>query len=1169
MKVLVEKLIRSLREAFPQIVPKEGYAEFDVDQSGLKKMTDSKVKLLDPDILIDRDAEQVLFTDHSFVDVSTSPYPDNAVKAVWNIAVRTKKILDEGIIKNAPSYSSILQFILTNFCYLDTYQTSPSACTFLLKIADDKTLALAKIYLAFVNEVVKDLRAFDFLQEIPYIPFVSEYLNEKMRDTKKYGHAKAKEIYNQLAKIIKQYEARKQGQSSINDNDDVDRLISKNLLAISFFEKLKLQENTANSDPSLSAKKIFEQIKNLSCASIVAYIQSEIEKNNTYSSEDEECIYIPRMNDNFRLEIDFLIAANSNDVPVFASINNKQERADGLTRYLKQIEVNQRKVTTIQNALPLFINNLFMAKLALYEQSLKIVEDLPRDIINPHEAAESLARLLAQLNIDEDIKAIESLLGEAENAAVIEILGLNVLSVHLAKLKAMLAHVENAKQKMVNFLGQCLVLESQDIIRTVPIQRIAQTTPCDFIIDYIAKNNITQTQILSCYKQLQIKYSCCPAELFKLLADHISLMDQCINHAGAELFKLIKADFSLTPVALKIIEDAEQKQLAIDHVKKLTISNESLNRIKQFVEAITVDNNITLLELINTIIKGNAAEIDRVNALIEGMNSFENLVKKLQLAQTDKQEHQIYCNKLAHRLDAEKKRLKDAAQVAGDVLQVIGFDRSIDEERHKLSELKSSMLIIDPEAKKKLEAELARLTAVFTANTSAPSLTITMFASILPTYDVEKKLKGIDDQKAEIAAIRLKIEQLNDPVLRHKKSCEVIEQKIRALELQRETILKSAAVIQCDALVVYIDADKNVNIFAQELNKQLSRMNELNIKYEQLNQEVSDQLHVLITKFKLCSINQCKMISNLGMPEISLQGIRTIENDFNNSLLQIKLSDVESILLSISTMPCFEAQKSFLADLKQNLQRERAIILDCLGIHETLSQLQDKKTEIYNKHFARNPLKQKSVAPKDSEKSPEILLRIHSIFARKATTEAITPEVYLNTLDEFFVHYITANKISELRQVLKNGLLQFRAKEQRAVSKERQLICSFIETVSTEIEDLELLIQQMCILLARKTGVATEHTLFAEHGQIHAALSSSSLHSNMDSRERMAAASSTSTESSPPVPRLAVQVLPANNSLVPPAAAVSETAAPSAGASNDSGVTEDADKDRSKVMSRF
>ncbi len=82
--------------------------------------------------------------------------------------MRVKRIVDKGILSEALSYKSHQSFIETNYNYLD-FMGEGKANSYLLKVVDDTTLKLTKIYLTFLDDIIRAPHALDFLPTVPML----------------------------------------------------------------------------------------------------------------------------------------------------------------------------------------------------------------------------------------------------------------------------------------------------------------------------------------------------------------------------------------------------------------------------------------------------------------------------------------------------------------------------------------------------------------------------------------------------------------------------------------------------------------------------------------------------------------------------------------------------------------------------------------------------------------------------------------------------------------------------------------------------------------------------------------------------------------------------------------------------------------------------------------
>lgn len=283
MNAAILALIEALKNAFPNIITpdlmtfdskgKPQYAEFDLVKYGITNadgtvnQKDSTESLLDPEILIDKDLANVLFKNqnHSkesndasntflelptdlpkkpenvsasnkkvitYKNASESSYPDNAVRAIWNLAVRAYTVLiHEGLGKHFASFSPVetyntdSKFVRENLYYLDMNLNSETEASgnFIPLVVNKQTMKLAQIFQQFLLTVVLEKDPFKQIPDLSFVPG----LNTIIATAKSNGKAECKKYHELLAKRIEKYQTFANGKANDHRISDAYYLVKK------------------------------------------------------------------------------------------------------------------------------------------------------------------------------------------------------------------------------------------------------------------------------------------------------------------------------------------------------------------------------------------------------------------------------------------------------------------------------------------------------------------------------------------------------------------------------------------------------------------------------------------------------------------------------------------------------------------------------------------------------------------------------------------------------------------------------------------------------------------------------------------------------------------------------------------------------------------------------
>jgi hypothetical protein len=380
MKEAIEQLIKNLRESFPGLVPADDTeldtAVFNEPKEAIK---DSQKKYLDRTILIDPSVADELISNHQYVDVANSPYPNNAVKAIWNLAIKAKQIFNGsyGNPLNIPS------FINPHLAYLD------ASWTYAPLVVDETTLKLAYHFREFIAFIVNNKNA---LKTLPLVnaPFIGDKIKKASEDISK---DLAKDALKTLDLRIGEYEARRPNSyhRAIADTKDTTLKTYNDIIT-----------DIGSSD---NIAELFKLASTLNIDEDISKLQKLLDKIESTSSIILNIIYCPRENNNALNEKMYL----TDDFPKDGTFVKK---SDAKSNMIESLTVNIQSLTKLK---PRFIAAFESLKTKIEEElSIKanqLLDSLPATVNeeNKNQVTEKVNNLSMQLQqLQEKYKGFKS-----------------------------------------------------------------------------------------------------------------------------------------------------------------------------------------------------------------------------------------------------------------------------------------------------------------------------------------------------------------------------------------------------------------------------------------------------------------------------------------------------------------------------------------------------------------------------------------------------------------------------------------------------------------------------------------------------------------------------------------------------------------------------------------
>ena len=324
---------------------------------------------------------------------------------MWNIAARANKILDEGKVKFTLYSLSHKNYLFSLFDYLTKENY------YCLRVVDNTTLKLGRLYLDFINSILRDIDTPDFFAEVP-IPVGIGAVKEECRTI-------CKKLSPELSEIIKKYEARLQLRSTVNDHSDILTAIDNAEVEIAYFEELYKNNSQPTADNSIPLKSLLEHLRDFDCQKILELINGLIKYHTgKISSEDKtniEYIYSPRHSGNYETELVYLTGQIDGSV-LFKPVNDNEEAIGRLNTYLGITETLTAKATALQQWLINFIDRQLTIKLSQHSSTTEMADALQSTLPHLSFTSEQYCKCFKQLSFLEDVESITLFLSDKEKA---------------------------------------------------------------------------------------------------------------------------------------------------------------------------------------------------------------------------------------------------------------------------------------------------------------------------------------------------------------------------------------------------------------------------------------------------------------------------------------------------------------------------------------------------------------------------------------------------------------------------------------------------------------------------------------------------------------------------------------------------------------------------------
>ena len=1092
MKIAIAKLIRALREAFPTILPAEGFAEFDIAKEHLNRLDDAKQKLIDPTILINQEAETELFTQHNFVDVKNSPYPANAVKALWNIAVRVKRIVDKGIVSEVMSCWSHQEFVEANFNYLDHVKTSDSSGvvkitnTFLLKIVDDTTLNLAKIYLTFIDDVRKDPKALDFLPIIPNIPFISAPINDAIKYAKENCNKICHALYTKLSQAIKQYESRKQGKSTLNSDEAVDRMVDKTIQAITSCGEYFPKEEELINYEAFPLSALLANIKNIGYANDIATIEYEMQKLQSPDMANHEYMYIPRLTQNSEMEIKFLTTVEYTNDMIFVSIDQSTETIRNLKSYLDVLTSFADQVTNLEKRLPAFLAYILKTKITFYETTIAMVDTLQNSNREQLSNDENINTIFKKLTFAEDLNALQNFLSEmTESKENIAIIIVQCLAEPYKRLTALAVRAIDADKLIKAHLKEHIAKEISTVLNDIPSNQAVSLAGDNTQDEEIIIRNILQLKTITeklqhCLHLLKEKYDGSPTEYFQALQDYILYLENDIHLALQALMQLVEDKYILKSLPYNKIEITEQKLEVIKNIALLEAANQHILPIARFVDREFSDNQQLKMK-IQQALEINSAQIEKYQKMLQAFGDAYHLNQQLQTLQKNIIVLGQSENELSQQLERDQKRLIDLAQKADIFIQINTLEARIAKRHRVLANMPERRPTIDSNAKRSIEEQITALQTNLANRRTIPAAVGLFVRSLLPTFN-EKELQEITAHEQQINDLGAQLENLNRPLKLFQAACDSLENQIRELDSQRTVLIQEASQLPAakEAFAQYQSCKTNIERLSSNIIKNKNAIVELNSTIIQMRQDIITQTKLFNNMLTDVSEKLLVILKQLGIPAISKEEINTLRKNFAELLSTINLENKDNILVSIQANPDTQSGYIPLRDLIAEIEMRILYINQCITIHDTLPKFAQMKLEIYEKYFSKNPARAELTKPSEpSKKSPfsktlhTVKSDMHQFFSSKSSSPAIpvvTRAMYFDRLERLYKIYMETGESEELRNELYSGYRNLPFNDVNNSENAKAAFQRFMGRLLEEIAKVDSELQTHYSQLASMTG---------------------------------------------------------------------------------------------------
>lgn len=1083
MKTALLQLIKSLKDAFPDIIrqniPEDvnQLIEFDIEANGLNQLGESEVKMLDPAILVDAEREKELFEKHQFKNVHQCEYPTKAVKAAWNIAVRALQIIHQvnsgkiAMMKCAANFSAHNLFIMTNFNYLEHYYDTKQVRypTYRIQIVDNKTLQVGKLLLLFLFQVVQDPLAFDCVPDIPGFGHLIE-------TAKKEGKAFCNRTYQQLAEMIKKYNARLQDRTSSTAMlaMPIDEIVEKNSELITYLDAVLSQKQP------VILEELLNNISQFHFETDIQYIAQEL--HNLEMGLTTRYIYTPRANTNYLNEIEYLTSADQSSLEplIFmtsADQTNDHNTLETLREYLALMREQTDKVKDIIHSLTNLVPACIQNKIKFYQNIISISEQLKNKKCSLKE--EEIIEIYNKETFQEDLNAIKNFISKAEqNSALYKNIA-QVLNQHCTILTTISGPIERASQIIREHVLQMLIADINTIQKSisdrcrVQIQLAATEDEYQFFIAKISFMLTLKNRLVKECKSLQQKYAKCDRNYFELL-NQISLeINADIIKWLSKLQTIVLDKYVLKPLPFKTIENEHHKTIVTQQIINVQKAIEKIKLVLQFIQENFLDEQLEIIDAINNALKINNDQITVLTQMIQSYGDLENLCcrlaelnQKIQKLEQQKNE-QINQGETWQKL---KQELTNAIQPCIDREQCLKQVRQLSAQLEHLTN--TTVEGVNIEKIKKLDTELSA------ANTEKGNLINTQqspmtfvklfFTTIVSDYDPNTTHNALTTLNTTIARLTQELATERQPLIQHQAKCDVIRLQIETLTKTIHDIEIALTPTILDNFNHYKECVENHSKLQLILQSIQERITEIKSEIEKVKQQINEKINSIYHNLQDTCQQFHAIIRVLALQTLKADDLDNLELKKAEILKNITFQNRHTILTLILNNDDTKSRHQHIEYFFNKIEHESNKIAQCIAIRHEQLRLHQLKIATYHKFFIDNadkallerttpPVKQSNPInfflnnlPRSRSASPTLTEQYG------ASLLPISAENYFQTFHQYFLEYITLGNFESLKQTLMRGSEIYSENNKLLDKKYRSCMYNFIIKISNIIfNDIE------------------------------------------------------------------------------------------------------------------
>ncbi len=1095
MKEALLKLIQALRQAFPEIIPQNAndLREFDLQTAHLDNITDAHEKMIDPNILVSAANLKILIEQHGFKDINNCRYPTNAVKAVWNIAVRAYQIVNlcktdfKSCILN---YKSHLQFVEDNFKYLDN--TAEKGQTYLINIVDDITYELAQIYSSFLESIKNNPHAMDFAPEIPiYVPFYS-YLNKKRTEALSNCGYFSNLYFEQMSKLIKKYQARKYKISSL-DNIDIqaDEIAAKYSRIFKFFHQL-FNNNPNLQISNISLQDLLGNILKFDYETDVRLINSIIQKSKKEILAGTELIYLPLANHNEQDEIAYLTGKKSAD-KIFSVYNTNQKVTEisNSEEYLNAIESKCELASIITENVPQLISKLVGEKLIIYKRAIALAADLNTE--NNPIPFHVIRDLFTHLSFEKDLDAFQHFMLNADNSGEFAKNIKHPLLGAIEELQSLAEQIivaENViKKRVLQFL-------EQDIQKLIQRSTIVLKTDCllpvcddEYYVRTLNQLANVKTDLEKECAELTQCYINCPADCFNPVLYRIQTLNEEIDSNLKQLFAYIIKKFVLTPLAIDKIQSESQKHIVAQYSADLYAATAKITCLLKFIENYFEHDQSDLINNIKSIITQNNTQIEWARKKMDDYGDIEGLNIQLQQLSAERLTLESASKSMLARLASQHDILDSVAMNAQKLKKINVQKKSITELTDKLSQVQNRYASTLAK-KSQIEQSLISVKKTLTSDSNPYTLFIKTLSPFSKPEQITQHINqlniDVSTQEKQIAELQLQIEHDEKALILYRN---LLNPKLKE-HSELNAILPANAAADLDT---FEQTEKNIAALTREAQQLQEQMQNNTQSIATIKKTISDKITELTQSLSVTSIMLQKYIkfyedTNGCYKPNEIVQVRT---ELAELMININFANRQNILTCINNNPDTQSEHESLMISYNLIKTTHDRFITCLACNEKILALQLKIIQLYNTYFIKNETKESlmkvisQVKPSSREKNKGAFtqfFRSRSASPKIAHNEPQlpfnTPRDYLIHLETLFLTYLKNGAFQPLKEALDCGYQMYANRNINQPAENHAHIKCFITNLMSEVFIIQCELEHYFQSLPKRAGISDWKAIF-------------------------------------------------------------------------------------------